>query len=225
MTYVSHTCDDVEADTDCGALLPPDEDWSTTGSGCERYVNHQFSRVHETYAAATAGTCAEYEEYRAGVRDCFNDTTCPPNARCVGGTCRCGDVPLDHEPLLRRSCEGSVVRTEVQSCAPEGTLVWSFESSYDCADWGEVCQSRTDGAECMNCASHTDCGADFYCMDGWDGVNRACLRCDPHCDDSLDCTVDACGGDDGCRHLPDDSRCAGDAICDPERGCRSPEEA
>lgn len=42
--------------------------------------------------------------------------------------------------------------------------------------------------------------------------------CPDGCDDGVPCTVDTCE-DDGCVFDPDDGLCAGDATCDPVRGC------
>lgn len=79
-------------------------------------------------------------------------------------------------------------------------------------------------AECNNAQ---DCNDGLNC-NGLEGCDAG--RCVPgiraDCDDSIECTVDACVEDDGsCRHTPADalcdngSYCDGKEVCDAVRGC------
>jgi hypothetical protein len=86
-------------------------------------------------------------------------------------------------------------------------------------------------ALCGNC-SEEDAGAILASIatrfeDALPAAGNLVFGCEPPqaaspCDDGVECTIDLCSeGNEGCSHIPDDRRCAGDdwAPCDPAAVC------
>jgi len=147
MQYVSRFCEAAPANGDCRSVMPPDEGYTTTASGCERRVDYRLSMVHDRFDPVT-GSCTEWESFQVGAIDCFNDNSCEEHETCVDGTCHCGDVPLPDAERTGQRCEGSMAIFSTTTCAAPGTLETVDEEPLDCADFERTCVTRDTGDPC-----------------------------------------------------------------------------
>lgn len=154
-----------------------------------------------------------------GLFTCDEDTDCDDGAACTVDTCvvggTCSFMPVD------ALCEDG------ESClAGRGCVA------------GTPCDDAADCDDAIACTIDS-CGVDRMCRHmAFDDLcdDPAAPSCDPamgcvrgsgctsaaECDDSIACTVDACGADMTCRHTPVNGECATGEVCSLTMGCYTP---
>ncbi len=117
-----------------------------------------------------------------------------------------------------------------------------LQTGAPCPVYGACCDTNGLDAGCVDSVLEGDCTgldknwtantlcADIACACLPDCVNRECGddgcggSCGT-CDDGIDCTIDACGGDANCSFTPNHAMCVNNTVCDgyefcsPQTGC------
>lgn len=139
---------------------------------------------------ATCGSCCS-------AADCDDKVGCTED-QCGGGHC-------SNTPRSDRCSDGYVCDLQ------EGCRKAPCQSAADCTPG--TCQTSPT---CNNgTCSFQGCSNGTKCCE-----NLGCAVCcdDQECDDSVACTIDACGPA-GCSHTPDNAKCASGQYCDVKLGC------
>ena len=119
------------------------------------------------------------------------DSMCTAPARCVVGT----------------GCSTTMMCTDATGCDD------AVACTLDTCNVGGVCGHQPINSMCT--APTPVCNATMGCVAG---TPPGCTSA-ADCNDSIDCTVDACGADMTCHHTTVDSSCPMGQACDARMGC------
>ncbi|MEZ4268534.1 MAG: MopE-related protein, partial [Myxococcota bacterium] len=144
-------------------------------------------------------------------------TASQPGTACDGGVCS-GDTKKCVECVSDTQCSGDESHCNVASntcveCVSSEHCDDSLECTVDACSEGHTCSNTLaeagapcdggvcsgDTTMCVECASDADCGGDNpHC----NPTTNGCVACvtAAHCDDEIECTVDACGSNNTCSN-------------------------
>jgi len=110
--------------SDCRAVLPADQDWTTRGDGCEILVTYVLGSRHELFRPF-AGSCERWLRYYDGLIECYDDASCGANETCVDDACTCGstEFPLDGRAAPLARCDAQKVVLDEKSCSASHVIV------------------------------------------------------------------------------------------------------
>lgn len=156
----------------------------------------------------------------AGFFRCSSDSECPSDGQdctidsCgVGGTC--SYTPVDERCGAGESCiagRGCVAGT---TCDDNADCEDSIACTIDSCGVDRMCRHMPIHERCTDSAAPM-CDPASGCVAG-----SGCTG-DADCDDSVACTLDTCGADTMCRHMPINARCGAGETCSPTLGCFTP---
>ena len=150
--------------------------------------------------------------------DCDDGLYCNGQETCANGDCLAG---------TGIECDDGV-DCSVDSC-DETNDACRYAADHSLCSQGELCDPDQDGCVTVPCGEDSDCDDDLYCNGAETCEGSTCAAgLAVVCDDSLDCTQDACNEDsDSCDSTPDDASCSdglfcnGTETCDPVNGCQA----
>ncbi len=155
------------------------------------------------------------------------DPDCNDAVECTADACDEAADTCTHTPD-HATCANGLFCDGVEVCDP--TIGCTDGPDPDCDD-GVACTidfCEEAGSRCLHVPINGLCGNDVYC-DGTEVCDPqlGCVAGPPRdCDDSVECTVDACDEvNNTCTHTPNPTTCSnelycdGEEICDPQLGC------
>ena len=154
---------------------------------------------------------------------CTQDTECDDGLYCNGQeTCDNGDC-LAGTAIV---CDDSIDCT-VDSC-DEANDACRYAADHSLCNQGELCDPDQAGCVTVPCEEDNECDDGLYCNGQEICEGSTCAGGEAVvCDDSVECTLDACNEDsDACESTPDDAACSdgtfcnGAETCDPVNGCQ-----
>lgn len=149
---------------------------------------------------------------------CASNADCDDGIPCTSDNCDVSNV-CQHQPVdpvctgAGEHCVVGVGCTTVQSCTDASMCNDGLICTLDTCDVGNVCGHQPIDSFCAD--PTPVCDATQGCVAG---TPAGCTSA-ADCPDGVDCTVDSCGVDMMCHHMPVDSICPAGQACDPAMGC------
>lgn len=151
---------------------------------------------------------------------CNASTDCNDEIPCTVDTCNAAHI-CEHAPI-DASCTGAgehcvvgIGCSTTVTCTDPSMCDDGISCTVDTCDVGNVCGHQAVDASCTDPATPV-CDLRQGCIAG---ATVECRTADD-CEDGFACTLDSCGVDMMCRHMPIDSMCTGtNERCDVGSGC------
>ncbi len=154
------------------------------------------------------------------INDCEPGTApdCDDGVNCTDDSCNETFDQCDHTPN-NGNCDDGLFCTGVEICDP----ISDCQPGSDPCPGEALCNETTD--QCVGCLTDANCDNSVFC-DGAETCNTVTGICvpgtPPDCDDSIDCTFDACNeSTDTCDHTPSDAACDDGLFCNGEETCNA----
>jgi hypothetical protein len=151
---------------------------------------------------------------------CTSNADCDDGAACTDDSCSasgtCDYTPLDALCPSGQHCQVGTGCTSAVFCNTAAMCDDSIACTTDTCDVGNMCGHRVHNELCTTPGMNV-CDPAMGCIAG---STTTCASA-ADCNDSVACTLDSCGVDHACRHVPMDSMCTGtDEHCDLTLGCQ-----
>jgi hypothetical protein len=150
----------------------------------------------------------------ASDEDCDDGAACTIDACGVTGTCEF--TPVNERCPAGQTCVAGRGCVEGRTCTTTADCDDSIACTIDSCGVGGTCRHMPIHERCTDPAAPM-CDPARGCVAG-----TGC-RSDADCADAHACTLDTCGADRTCRHMPIHERCTGAGeMCSPTMGCYVP---
>lgn len=168
-------------------------------------------------AGCSSGTPSSGDD--AGFFRCASDTDCDDGQACTIDSCAvggmCSFTPVDERCGPGESCIVGRGCTAGTPCDSNADCEDAIACTIDTCGVEGMCRHMPVHERCTDAAAPT-CDPVMGCVAG-----SGCTG-DGDCDDSISCTLDTCGADMTCRHMPINARCTAGETCSPTLGCFTP---
>lgn len=148
---------------------------------------------------------------------CSSNADCDDHIGCTVDNCdvsgMCGHTGIDTMCTAPQHCQVGVGCTSTMSCTDNTMCDDGIACTVDTCNVGNVCGHQAIDSICA--APTPVCDVTQGCVAG---TSTGCTS-SAQCDDSIMCTVDACGADHACSHTAVDSMCMTGERCTLGTGC------
>jgi hypothetical protein len=150
---------------------------------------------------------------------CESNADCDDGAACTDDSCTasgtCSYSPLDALCPAGQHCLVGTGCSDQMVCSTAAMCDDGHDCTTDTCDVGNICGHRAHNELCTTPGMNI-CDLAMGCIAG----STTTCASTADCDDSVSCTLDSCGVDRMCRHVPMDTMCTGmDEHCDMALGC------